>query len=78
MSLALQILRVAAVIALLCLAAALAAPPGRIPLALRGIRRIMSRDAGLGDSGASGGAAAPVRRALALLCVLAAAVLAVV
>ena len=35
-----QLLRVAAVVALVCAAAALAAPPGRIPPALRGLARL--------------------------------------
>lgn len=42
----LQILRVAAVVALVCAAAALAAPPGRIPLALRGLARLFRAGAG--------------------------------
>ena len=36
-----QVLRVAAVVALVCAAAALASPPGRIPLALRGLARAL-------------------------------------
>ena len=65
-----QALRVAAVIALLGAAAALATPPGRLPLALRGLARM------LGGRTAAGRRAAPAwRRALALALVLAAAVL---
>ena len=39
--------RVFAVIAMLAVAACLATPAGKLPLALRGIRRIMRRDSGL-------------------------------
>ena len=35
-----QCLRVAAVVALVCAAAALATPPGRLPLVLRGLARL--------------------------------------
>jgi len=75
---ALQLLRVVAVVALLCLSAALAVPPGRLPLALRGIRRIMRRDAGLSGPGATDAAASPKRRALAFACAVLAAALALV
>ena len=36
-----QALRIAAVVALVCAAAALAAPPGRLPLAVRGLARLL-------------------------------------
>ena len=39
-----QALRVAAVLALLCAAALLATPPGRLPLALRGLAKITGRN----------------------------------
>ena len=65
-----QALRVAAVIALLGAAAALATPPGSLPLALRGLARM------LGGRAAAGRRAAPAwRRALAFALVLAAAAL---
>ena len=65
---ALQIARIAAVIALLCFASALAAPPNRLPLALRGLRRILRKDMGaVGDVEEK---ASPMRRAIALLLVL--------
>lgn len=71
METALQIARVAAVIALLCFASALAAPPNRLPLALRGLKRILRRDMGMpGDDAPL--KASPLRRAVALLLVLAA------
>ena len=69
--------RVLAVIALLVVAACLATPPGRLPLALRGIRRMLRRDLGIGETPAQ--TKAPVwRRILAFLLVLAAATLALV
>ena len=65
---ALQIARIAAVIALLCFASALAAPPNRLPLALRGLRRILRKDMGaVGDVEEK---ASPTRRAIAFLLVL--------
>ena len=45
MSAALWIARIAAVVALLCAAAAVATPPGRLPLALRGLQRLDARSA---------------------------------
>lgn len=70
-----QILRLAAVIGLVVGAAALATPPGRLPLALRGLAKVLAR-------GRPGGVGTPEtrpvsswRRLLAfLLVVLAAAV----
>ena len=38
---ALQIARLVAVVALLCVAAAIATPKGRLPLALRGLERML-------------------------------------
>lgn len=71
METALQIARVAAVIALLCFASALAVPPNRLPLALRGLRRILRKDMGaVGDVEEK--KASPMRRAIAFLLVLAA------
>ena len=69
MSAAVQALRVAAVIALLCAAAALATPPGRLPLALRGLSRVLGRRVG------DGGPVPAWRRALALVVVVVAAAL---
>ena len=42
----LQIARLVAVVALLCVAAAIATPKGRLPLALRGLAKLLSRDRG--------------------------------
>ena len=43
---ALQIARLVAVLALLCVAAVLATPKGRLPLALRGVAKLLARDRG--------------------------------
>ena len=70
-----ELFRVVAVIGLVVVAAALATPPGKLPLALRGIRRMLRRD--LGESEMPAEAKAPVwRRALAFLLVLLAAAMA--
>ena len=42
----LQIARLVAVVALLCVAAAIATPKGRLPLALRGLAKLLARDRG--------------------------------
>ena len=66
-----QCLRVAAVVAMLGAAAALATPPGRLPLALRGLARLLrARPAEKEKEGVLAW-----RRALALALVLAAAAL---
>ena len=78
--------RIIAVVALLCFAAALATPPGRLPLALRGLQKMLRK-----DQSAAGGEASlppqqkhaqpslsPARRFAALLLVLLAAVLAMI
>ena len=44
MNAALQIARLVAVLALLCAAAAIATPKGRLPLALRGLAKMMGND----------------------------------
>ena len=75
---ALQIARLVGVLALLIVAALLATPPGRLPLALRGVYRILRRDRGLAeDPAAMAATAAPARkRLLAFVLVLVAAALA--
>lgn len=71
-----QLVRVVVVIALLIVAAALATPRGKLPLALRGVYRIMRRDAGLADD-APGDRQAPTwKRILAFVLVLIAAFMA--
>ncbi|MBO6167367.1 MAG: hypothetical protein J6P13_03330 [Kiritimatiellae bacterium] len=42
---AIRAMKVAMVIALVVYAAALSTPPGRLPLALRGLKKILQRDA---------------------------------
>ena len=42
----LQIARLVAVVALLCVAAAIATPKGRLPLALRGLAKLLAHDRG--------------------------------
>ena len=69
-----QIAKVVAVIALLCAAAAIATPRGRIPLALRALHRVVRRDAGLAASDDGGGVPAARRLAAFALVVLAAVV----
>jgi len=77
MELFLQGLRVAAVIALLCVSAALAAPPGRLPLALRGIKKIMRKDQGLSPDKSTDATVSPRRRFFAFLVALLAVAVAV-
>lgn len=42
-----QLARILVVLTLLIVAAALATPPGRLPLALRGLNKLLRRDRGL-------------------------------
>lgn len=77
MELFLQGLRVAAVIALLCVSAALATPPGRLPLALRGLKKIMRKDRGLPPDTTTDATVSPRRRFLAFLVALTAVAVAV-
>ena len=64
------------VIALLGAAAALATPPGRLPLALRGVYRIMRKDRGESAAPPAAGPAPLWRRILAFFLVVLAALLA--
>ena len=52
---ALELARIVAVIALVCAAAAVATPKGRVPLALRGVLRILRKDRVLADAARDGG-----------------------
>ena len=70
-----QIARVAAVIALLCVSAALATPPGRLPLALRGLAKMLGRR--IASEGGEGRVSAG-RRLAAFAALLAAVALAVI
>ena len=70
----LQILRLIAVMVLLIAAAALATPPGRLPLALRGLQKILRREAAAAPAPEL--RASPRRRLMAFLLVLLAMLLA--
>ena len=70
----LWIARIIAVVALLCVAAAIATPKGRLPLALRGLQRFLRKDRGLGPAG-EGAPVSTGRRLLAFVLVVLAAVL---
>ena len=63
------------IIALLGAAAALATPPGRLPLALRGVYRIIRKDRGECAAPPSSGPAPLWRRILAFVLVVVAALL---
>ena len=72
------IVRIVLVVACLGAAAAVATPRGRMPLALRGIRKMLRKDAGVRDTAKpEGESVAPWRKLLAFVLVLLAAVLAV-
>lgn len=66
------------IIALLGAAAALATPPGRIPLALRGVYRILKKDRGECAALPNSGPAPLWRRILAFLLVVLAVLIALV
>ena len=58
-----NLVKVVAVLALLVVAAALATPPGRLPLALRGLNKLLRRDRGLpADPGAAPAATASTKQ----------------
>ena len=78
----LQIARLVAVVALLCVAAAIATPKGRLPLALRGVAKLLARDRGQTQSTAVDGcrvrSVSGGKRALAFALVVLAVVLALI
>ena len=78
----LQIARLVAVLALLGAAAAVATPKGRLPLALRGLAKLLARDRGQAQSTAVDGcrvqSVSAGKRALAFTLVLFAIILALV
>lgn len=61
-----QVFRIIAVVALLGVAAAILTPPGRLPLALRGLNNLLGRPVAHPE----GASVSPLRRALAFLLVL--------
>ena len=73
-----QVLRVIAVVALLCVAAAIATPRGRLPLALRGVQRILRRDQGRPEGESAQQSVSGGRRFFAFMLVLVAVLLALV
>ena len=82
MNTAFQIARLVAILALLCAAAAIATPKGRLPLALRGLAKLLARDRGQTQS-AAGGDSRPQsvsagKRTLAFVLVVLAIVLALI
>ena len=72
-----EVVRVAAVIALVTVAAVLATPPGRMPLALRGLGKLLG-NANFAASASARKSAPLWKRTLAFLLVSAAAALALV
>ena len=78
----LQIARLVAVLALLCVAAAIATPKGRLPLALRGVAKLLARDRGQAQSTAVDGcrlqSVSAGKRTLAFLLVVLAVILALI
>ena len=62
--------QVIAVLALVVVAAVLATPPNKVPLALRGLMRIMKKDRGLAADGAGAGRVPVGKRLLAFVLVL--------
>ena len=80
MSAALQIARLVAVVALLCVAGAIATPKGRLPLALRGLAKMLACDRGqsIAVDGNRRRSASVGKRALAFAFVILAILLALI
>ena len=76
----LQIARLVAVVALLCAAAAIATPKGRLPLALRGVAKLLARDRGqpIAVDGGRRQSVSGGKRVLAFVLVVLAVVLALI
>jgi len=73
-----ELVRLIAVIALVVVAAALATPPGRLPLALRGLVKIMRRDNGVNGTGGTDATTPVWKRIVAFGLVLLAVALALI
>ena len=75
-----QLARILVVLTLLIVAAALATPPGRLPLALRGLSKLLRRDRGLATEPTTNTpqTASTGRRITAFILVLGALVLALI
>ena len=75
-----QIVRIVLTLALLCVAAALATPKGRLPLVLRGVMKMLHRDGTVPSPSPATGADKPSawKRFLAFLLILIALALALV
>lgn len=73
-----QLARILVVLTLLIIAAALATPPGRLPLALRGLNKLLRRDRGLTNSATANAPATATtgRRIAAFILVLGALIIA--
>jgi hypothetical protein len=71
-----EAIRVFAVMALVCVAACLATPPGKLPLALRGIRKMLRKDLGVSGQTVADAKAPVWRRMLSFLLVIVAALVA--
>ena len=80
MNAAIQIARLVAVLALLCIAAAIATPKGRLPLALRGVAKLLARDRGqsIAVDGSRSQSVSLGKRALAFTLVILAIILALI
>ena len=81
-SAAFQIARICVVIALVCIAAAIVTPKGRLPLALRGLAKMLARDRGQARSTAVDGyrvqSVSAGKRALAFTLVILAILIALI
>ena len=78
---ALQVARLVAVLALLCVAAAIATPKGRLPLALRGLAKLLNTATGASSAtqrGCCGYGVSPAKRLLAFALVVLAVILALI
>ena len=76
MNAAFEIARLVLIVALLCVAGALATPKGRLPLALRGVLKMLRRDGTVpSPSSATGADAVPLAKRLVAFALVLTAVL---